>query len=82
MNNPQGVSLIKINTEKGKVFFEGWKDELELVETTYSRAFANKNQMIQLTGVRGRFMNYVDEKPIDELLLTFNRTKKGGIKGI
>ena len=35
-----------------------------------------------MLGTRSRLMYYIDEKPIDDLLLTFNRSKKGGIKGI
>ena len=35
-----------------------------------------------MTGNRARLMYYLDEKPIDDLLLTFNHLKKGGIKGL
>ena len=82
-NGGKGVSLLKINTPKGKAFFEEWKDQLELCESTYEKAYAhNYKQLMCMMGTRTRLMYYLDEKPIDDLLLTFNRSKKGGIKGL
>lgn len=82
-NGGKGVSLLKINTPKGKAFFEEWKDHLELCESTYEKAYAhNYKRLMCMMGTRTRLMYYLDEKPIDDLLLTFNRSKKGGIKGL
>lgn len=81
--NKQGVSILKINTEKGREFFEEWKDELVFAESTYEKAYAHDGRFgIPMTGKRTRLMHYIDEKPIDDLLLTFNRSKRGGLKGL
>lgn len=81
--NNRGVSVIKINTAKGEKFFETWKTELVLRENTYEEAYENNSKyMMPMPGIRMRILNNIDEKPVDDLLLTFNRTKKGGIKGI
>lgn len=81
--NDRGVSLIKINTPKGQEFFGEWKEDLELLESSYEKAYAgNYTNVRSLTGARTRLMHHLDEKPVDDLLLTFNRFKKGGIKGI
>lgn len=81
--NDRGVSLLKINTPKGREFFEEWKEELELQQSTYEQAYAgNYTGRMSMTGARTRLMMNIDEKPIDDLLLTFNRFKRGGIKGI
>ena len=82
-NKGKGVSVLKINTQKGKAFFEEWKDQLELCESTYEKVYAhNYNRLMSLKGTRTRLMYYLDEKPIDDLLLTFNTAKKGGLKGL
>ena len=66
-----------------KEFFEEWKDQLELRESTYEKVYAhNYNRLMSLKGTRTRLMYYLDEKPIDDLLLTFNTAKKGGLKGL
>ena len=81
--NPKGVSVLKINTIKGKEFFDQIKQELVVLESTYQKAYANNHtKPMRMTGKRTRLMYYIDEKPVDELLLTFNHLKKGGIKGI
>lgn len=81
--NDRGVSLLKINTPKGRKFFEEWKEELELQQSSYEQVYAeNYADRIPMTGARTRLMKYIDEKPIDDLLLTFNQFKRGGIKGI
>lgn len=81
--NPKGVSILKINTIKGKEFFNQIKQELVVLESTYQKAYAkNHTKPMRMTGKRTRLMYYIDEKPVDELLLTFNHLKKGGIKGI
>ena len=83
LNDGKGVSILKINTKKGKEFFEEWKNEMELLETTYDSAYEmNHTKPCIMTGNRARLMYYLDEKPIDDLLLTFNHLKKGGIKGL
>ena len=79
----KGISLLKINTPKGKAFFEEWKDDVVTLESTFEKAYShNYRRVMAMLGTRSRLMYYIDEKPIDDLLLTFNRSKKGGIKGI
>ncbi len=81
--NDMGVSLIKINTPKGKKLFDDIKADLQLLESTYEKAYrANHTKPMVMTSNRTKLMHYIDEKPIDPLLLTFNKKKKGGIKGL
>lgn len=79
--NHSGVSVLKINTIKGKVMFESIKQEFILKESTYLAAYAaNHIKPMIMTGARSRLMYYIDDKPIDDLLRTFNGKKKGGLK--
>lgn len=81
--NKCGVSLLKINTEKGREFFREWQNELTFIESTYEKAYAKKDRCVMpMTGSRTSLMHYIDEKPVDDLLLTFNQLKRGGIKGL
>lgn len=76
----KGISILKINTAKGNDFVDLIKDNYELRESNFKDAYeANKKQSITMMPPRGRIMHYLDEKPIDGLLLTFNRRKKGKI---
>lgn len=81
--NPKGVSILKINTKQGEALFERIKDELNLQESTYKKAYAHnyRGGMVMQTS-RAKLMYYLDEKPIDDLLLTFNKLKRGGLKGL
>ncbi|MDO4338991.1 MAG: polysaccharide pyruvyl transferase family protein [Eubacteriales bacterium] len=77
------VSILKINTPRGKDFFELWKEEAEVRASTFDEAYANtQTGPLTLFGTRGRLMYYLDEQPFEELFRTFNRFKKGRIKGI
>lgn len=79
--NDRGVSLLKINTQKGQELFEKVSENLELRESNYADAYAaNHREPITMASQRARLMYYLDDKPIDDLLLTFNRSKKGGLK--
>lgn len=67
--NPMGVSVLKINTQKGREFFEEFKEDLILKESTFEAAYAaNRREPIQINVRRERLMNNIDEKPIEELL--------------
>ncbi len=67
--NPQGVSMLKINTEKGREFFEEFKESLILKESTFEAAYAeNLKEPIQINVKRAKLMCDIDEKPIEELL--------------
>ncbi len=78
-----GISILKINTPHGKEFFERFRDQLELQESTFERAYAhNYKKVMNMKDSRAKLMYYLDEKPINDLLLTFNHLKKGGIKNL
>ncbi|MCI9547438.1 MAG: 4Fe-4S dicluster domain-containing protein [Lachnospiraceae bacterium] len=73
----QGVSLVKINTQKGKNFFEEFKEELMVEESTWKAAYAaNVKEPIQMGLNRAKLMSEIDEKPIEELLASYNRRRK------
>ena len=81
MQNEHGVSLIKINTQKGMELFRNIESELVCLESTYEKAYrANHTKPMRLMSARGKLMFYLNEKPVNELLQTFNYTKKGGLK--
>ena len=78
-----GVSILKINTPHGQEFFETFRDQLDLEESTFKKAYAhNYAKVMNMRDSRAKLMYYLDEKPIDDLLLTFNHLKKGGIKNL
>lgn len=73
----QGVSLLKINTEKGKAFFEEFKEELTLEERPWKEACGtNRKEPISMNVNRAKLMNAIDEKPINELLASFKKIRK------
>ncbi len=77
---PGGVSILKINTDRGQEIFQDAREELNLCESTYAEAFSGySSSPITMTSLRPRMMYYIDEKPINSLLQTFNLNKKGGI---
>lgn len=81
--HPKGVSILKINTSKGMALFEGIKENLVLQESTYEDAYRNNQKKPKtLKGNRARLMQNIDNYPIDDLLLTFNPEKEGGIEGV
>lgn len=78
-----GVSILKINTPHGKEFFETFQDQLALEKSTYKKAYShNYQKVMNMKDSRSKLMYYLDEKPINDLLLTFNHLKKGGIKNL
>lgn len=80
-NDGKGVSVLKINTAKGQELFREVKDSFELRESTYIDAYkANHKEPTLMLSQRSRLMYYIDDKPIDDLLLTFNPSKKGGLR--
>lgn len=75
--NAQGVSVVKINTQKGKSFFEEFKEDLMVEASTWKAAYAaNRKEPIPMDVKRARLMSEIDEKPIDELLASYNRERK------
>lgn len=77
MADERGVSIIKINNEHGLKFFEEFKDQLELAESTYEKAYAaNHNKPIPLTIKRNQLMSQIDDVEINKLLQKFNHLKK------
>lgn len=80
-NDGKGVSILKINTPKGQELFREVKDSFELRESNYEDAYrANHSGPTLMPSQRSRLMHYIDDKPVDDLLLTFNPSKKGGLK--
>ncbi|MGI6006459.1 MAG: polysaccharide pyruvyl transferase family protein [Ruminococcus sp.] len=79
----RGVSLIKINTVHGRELFECVKDQMKLQKSTYKQAYShNYSRLMVMRCSRSKLMYYIDDVPIDDLLLTFNESKKGGLKGL
>ncbi len=73
MSGAQGVTLVKINTQKGERLFEECREELTAEESA-EKAVAPEPMTMGLN--RARLMNALDEEPIEELLETYNRRKK------
>lgn len=79
--NDQGVSVLKINTVKGQRIFEEIKDDLVLKPSTYESAYkANHRAPKSFDSSRSKLMYYIDDKPIDDLLMTFNNRKAEKLK--
>ncbi|SHO52353.1 polysaccharide pyruvyl transferase family protein [Anaerocolumna xylanovorans] len=77
MADEKGVSIIKINNEHGLMFFEEFRDQFNLTESTYEKAYAaNHNKPIPLTIKRNQLMSQIDDVEINKLLQNFNRLKK------
>jgi coenzyme F420-reducing hydrogenase beta subunit len=73
----RGVSIIKINNEKGSEFFKHIEDQLLLKETTYEQAYnANHKKPMNLVLKRNQLMSQIDEVEINSLLLSYNHLKK------
>lgn len=73
MSGAQGVTLVKINTQKGERLFEECKEELA-VEESAEKAAGREPMTMDIK--RARLMNALDEEPIEELLETYNRRKR------
>ncbi len=77
MVDERGVSVIKINNEKGMKFFNEFKDQFNLLETTYDKAYAaNHKKPMNLQAKRNQLMSQIDDMEIDALLQSFNHLKK------
>lgn len=77
MFDQKGVSVIKINNEKGLKFFEEFKDQFNLVESTYEKAYAaNHKKPMNLVAKRNQLMSQIDDVEINKLLQSFNHLKK------
>lgn len=72
--NGMGVSLLKVNTEKGRGFFEEFKGDLTVIESSYDAAFAgNRREPIQMGAARIQFMYEVDGKSLEEALVSLKK---------
>ena len=79
--HPKGVSILKINTPKGLDLFETIREEVVLLESNCEDAYKNNQKKPKtLKANRARLMANIDKYPIDDLLLTFNPEKEGGIE--
>lgn len=73
----KGVSLLMLNTEKGKRFFECVKEQFVLQETTMKIAFQkNHKQVAPYRNERTELLNRMDQESINSLLLSYNDLKK------
>ena len=73
----KGVSLVLINTEKGKKFFENVQEQFTLKETTMAVAFRkNHKKPAEYRNERTELLNRIDEQGIDALLLSYNDLRK------
>ena len=73
----KGVSVIKINNEHGLKFFEEFKDQINLTESTYKKAYgANHKKPMNLVAKRNQLMSQIDDVEINKLLQKFNHLKK------
>lgn len=76
INKDTGISLLKINTLKGKRIFEEIKDNLEYYESNYKDAYrANHKFPMVLPMRRLKIMNEIDDMAIDKLLKRYNQFK-------
>lgn len=73
MSGARGVSLVKINTEKGQRLFEECKEELTVEESAEKAAC---REPLTMNVSRERLMSALDEEPIEELLESYRRRKK------
>jgi len=81
--HPKGVSVLKINTAQGMELFEAIQSELVLMESNCEDAYKNNQKKPKiLKANRAKLMDNIDKYPIDDLLLTFNPEKDGGIEGL
>lgn len=77
MFDQKGVSVIKINNEQGLKFFEEFKDQFNLIESTYDKAYAaNHKKPMNLVAKRNQLMSQIDDVEINKLLQNFNHLKK------
>lgn len=77
LRNSNGISIVKINTEKGRGFWEECKSELKIKKSSYGEAYAaNCTESLRMTGTRTKLMYELDEKPADEVLAEYNRLRK------
>lgn len=76
LNTDKGVSLIKINTQKGKEIFQDIKDNFNYYESNYEDAYrANHKFPMKLSGKRIKMMTQIDDMEINKLLLKYNQFK-------
>lgn len=64
--NPNGVSLLTVNTEKGRLLFDGIKGRLECLESTYAKASAHNENLLHpcvRSGIRDTIYAGINELP-------------------
>ncbi|MDF2870888.1 MAG: 4Fe-4S ferredoxin [Anaerocolumna sp.] len=77
MMDQRGVSIIKLNNSKGSEFFEHFKEQLVLKESTYEKAYnANHKKPMNLVLKRNQLMSQIDDVEINSLLQSYNHLKK------
>lgn len=77
MLDERGVSIIKINNQKGSKLLSHIEDQLMLKETTYDKAYAaNHKKPMNLVLKRNQLMSQIDDVEINSLLQSFNHLKK------
>lgn len=77
MENKKGVSVLKVNTNKGMLLFDEFKEELVLAESSSKSAFAGeKGNALLMRSARAEFGCKIDEKAVEELLFDMNNPKQ------
>ncbi len=81
LNRDKGISLLKINTAKGKELFEDVKDKFNCYESNYEDAYkANHKHPMNITLKRYKVMEEQDYMDVDQALMKFNQFKNIKVK--
>lgn len=74
--NREGISVLKINTEKGKEIFNCIKDDFAIEKSNFKDAYRyNHNNSMILTDFREKIFNELDCVEINKLLQRYNKFK-------
>lgn len=77
INKDTGISVMKINTEKGEKIFNDIKEKMEYYESNFEDAYKKNHKFpIQLSLKRYELMQKIDDMNINKLLLKYNQLKK------
>lgn len=72
-----GVSFVKVNTEHGRALLKAAEDAYVMTETSFKDAYKDNCQApTVMYTTRCRLMYFLDDYPVDDVLLKYNSTKK------
>lgn len=76
INKNTGISLLKVNTHKGKKMFNAISGDIEIYKSNYEDAYrANHKYPINLNLRRIALMEQIDDMDMDKLLKKYNQFK-------